>query len=312
MKHVAHTHNLKQVAIGILGTSLIITEVFLFTKAFAQEQQNATTTPQVIAPAPAPPEPLPPAQPSASISELGESAGLGRETVQEFTIPQADPSIGVTAKIEAVASQSNKEGLGILKGDVETHPEEFLFFEERGKKEEKIKISELIDEGQLKEKREEGIQEAQERGVEGKQEAAITVQGDAIKKLSEMKRLEEQGVETQIDVENIMIKKEEGGVVENVLGKIFGKKEDEDRIEIEITNSGEIKVVEAEDIEGDEELVVEYSFGEYQKSFEIGEALLGMQEGFAVEEMGTNLKLRRLPRETKTKYLENVFRSGPF
>ena len=209
----------------------------------AEEEDQVSTEP-----IPTEPEP----QIIEDLSSIGAKEGLaGESEPQTITVLQEDENITVVGKIagETVA-QSNREGLGILKGDIAGRPEEVFFFEEQGVKKQVVDLSELIKKEQAP---------APETPSAGEiSDSAVTKGGEGIV-LEEVVKREESGNAVSVNVEDITVVKKEEGFFQKLSDTIFGGKKDnpkEERVQLEVTSNGEVKLISAENVEGDEKLEI--------------------------------------------------------
>ena len=237
----------------------------------AEEEDQVSTEP-----IPTEPEP----QIIEDLSSIGAKEGLaGESEPQTITVLQEDENITVVGKIagETVA-QSNREGLGILKGDIAGRPEEVFFFEEQGVKKQVVDLSELIKKEQAP---------APETPSAGEiSDSAVTKGGEGIV-LEEVVKREESGNAVSVNVEDITVVKKEEGFFQKLSDTIFGGKKDnpkEERVQLEVTSNGEVKLISAENVEGDEKLEIEYSYGSYTKSFEVSFVPMTLDAPFTVSE----------------------------
>ena len=244
---------------------------------------NATST-TVAVQEEAPVPETPPTTPPQDITEIGEDLGL--EEAEETEIEQEDKSIRVKARAETEEPiKKNQEGLSIVRGDVTERPDEILFFEKQGTKTETVKVKDLID-------------------LTDSGGAAAQVSGKKTKKLDEIEKREKRG-ETgiAIDVSKIKIEKKEErtGVLEKTVNFFFGGGTDEnageiaeETFEFEVSLDGEIELTEAKNIEGDEEIVIEYDYGTYTDPFAIDFLNITMSESFVVESLSRSDTIRAI------------------
>ncbi|KKT34538.1 MAG: Translation initiation factor IF-2, partial [Parcubacteria group bacterium GW2011_GWA2_44_12] len=220
---------------------------------------------------------------NSEIKDLALELGLFQPTEEFREIEQKDDTIKITGKILLGTARpaSSKEGLSIVKGDIENRRDEILFFEEQGKRKETIKLADLISEAQKDQLSEASLTPSAQRAIE-------VGSGDTTATLSAALRGLERREDIKVNVEGIEVRKKGADFFEKVTKSIFKPqkdevKDEEKRYEIEVSNTGEVKLLKAEAVQGNEELEIEYSYGVFSSPFQINSVFLSLKEPLAVD-----------------------------